>query len=84
MALPTCPKCNNHLFTFQEMEPSGTNHKYQALTCSSCGCIITIIPFMHTNDQIRAVGDALGKGLNRCVSLNEEILRLVQQLVSRR
>jgi hypothetical protein len=63
MALPTCPKCDSHLFSLSELHFSNANHRYQAVVCSMCGCIITVLPFTHTNSLIRELAANLGRPL---------------------
>ena len=84
MALPTCQKCNNTIFTLSEFEPHGAAHKYQAITCSLCGCVIAVLPFLHTNTQIRELGAALGERLDYLASLVKQNQALITQLANRR
>ena len=45
MTTPSCPKCGNHMFRMREIEPSDSNFKVNAVTCSACGAVLEILDF---------------------------------------
>jgi predicted nucleic-acid-binding Zn-ribbon protein len=60
MALPSCPKCGNHMFTTSEIEPSGSNFKFIAVICSSCGTIVGVQEFFNVGQLIHDLAKQLG------------------------
>jgi len=63
MALPTCPKCNWTIFSLSELSIGGAAHRYHAVTCAKCGCIVAVLPGTHTNSLIRELAQNLGRPL---------------------
>lgn len=63
MALPTCPKCDSISFTLSEIRPTGARHRYHAVVCAMCGCVVTVLPFKHTNSLVRKLAEKLNLSL---------------------
>lgn len=60
LGFPACPKCENTSFNLTELIITGASHKYQAVTCMKCNCIITVLPYDHTNTLIYELAAKLG------------------------
>lgn len=57
--MTTCPKCSNHSFELTDIEIRNARHSWQALVCTICGCLITIVPYRDTNSLIRTLAEKL-------------------------
>ena len=61
MALPSCPKCNNHLFEIHQAEPSGSAYKLMFVQCSSCGAVAGVLDFFNIGAKLSKQDEALKK-----------------------
>ncbi len=59
MAKPTCAKCNSHNFQLATLSPGGSNFKYQAVMCSSCGTVVGITDFYNIGETLRVLENML-------------------------
>lgn len=81
MALSTCEKCGNHLFSLQQTEPAGSSVKWYFVQCSSCGVPVGIVDFYPNSTvlkRIEAVEESI-KHLGSSLSTVDHMLREIYQ-----
>lgn len=52
MALSKCPSCDNYSFEMAEAKITHSTYQYYFIQCSSCGAVITAVPYHFTNELI--------------------------------
>lgn len=60
MAQPCCVKCGNRTFELQDVNPTRTNYKYNAITCTSCGGIAGVVEAYYLTVLLHKIFDHLG------------------------
>ncbi len=60
MAYSTCPKCDNTTFEMEEITPSGSNFKYNAIQCDMCGAVVGIVDYDNIGQMIEDLAKKLG------------------------
>jgi len=74
MALSSCPKCGNHLFEVQTVEPMHSNYKLNCVQCSSCGTVVGALEYLNLGAHILKQNTAIKRiasALNVSVDLPE-------------
>ncbi len=64
MALPSCPKCSNHLFQATQISVSGARFKYTVVNCTSCGTIVGMMDFYNIGNMLLQMGEKFGIDLS--------------------
>lgn len=74
MALSSCPKCGNHSFEVETVEPMRSNFKLNCVQCSSCGTVVGVLEYLNIGAQILKQNIAIkriARALNVSVDLPE-------------
>jgi predicted nucleic-acid-binding Zn-ribbon protein len=57
MAASKCPSCENKSFEMQEIQPSGSKWKYQAVQCSKCGSVVGVVEYFNVSALVSRIID---------------------------
>ena len=61
MASSSCPKCGNHTFEMQVVEPHGSNYKLNFVQCASCGAVVGVLDYFNVGARLAKQDEALKK-----------------------
>lgn len=61
MASSSCPKCGNHTFEVQQVEPIRSAYKLMFVQCTSCGGVIGVLDFFNIGAKLTKQDEALKK-----------------------
>ena len=61
MALSSCTKCNSHSFELIENSPLNSDFKVWFVQCSSCGCVVGVLPYFDIASLIYTQNEAIKK-----------------------
>lgn len=64
MASPKCPKCGNESFELQEIKVKNSRYRLNAVLCSSCSSVISVLEYFNIGAQLEILGNKLGVKLN--------------------
>ena len=59
MALSKCPKCEKSSFELKELDPTGSNYKFNAIQCAFCGTVVGITDFYNNGAQLKRLSKAV-------------------------
>jgi hypothetical protein len=61
MALSSCPKCGNHTFEMQVVEPHSSNYKLNFVQCAGCGAGAGVLDYFNVGARLAKQDEALKK-----------------------
>ena len=62
---PTCPKCDNTTFKLNHIAVDNSSYPLQAVNCTKCGCIISVLDVVNYNQSLINIANALDAKLKQ-------------------
>jgi hypothetical protein len=59
MAMPTCVKCDGHLFEVREVTPHNSNYVLMFVQCSGCGGVVGVMDFYNIGEILQKMKQKL-------------------------
>jgi len=83
MARSKCPSCSTSNFELALNTPRGSNYKVYLLQCSSCGAVVSHLPFFDAATMIDELEKKLDQRLNAIEQNQDTINRNIQVLADK-
>lgn len=78
MAFSKCSSCNSTFFEVKSAEPKGSSYKQVFVQCSSCGCVVGVMPYYDAGVLAKDNQKELKNLAHQVADIQNQLRRLVR------